>query len=71
SADDKGRALRPRREDKAKGTTRKRRHFYEILPGDLDPYWVMSKRIKIFWPLDESWYYGLVDDYHSGSQLHH
>ncbi|KAI3468271.1 hypothetical protein Pfo_024934 [Paulownia fortunei] len=70
-ADDKSRALRPRREDKAKGVSRKRRHFYEILTRDLDPNWVLKRRIKIFWPLDESWYYGLVNDYHSETKLHH
>ncbi|KAK4420023.1 hypothetical protein Salat_2415200 [Sesamum alatum] len=71
AADDKSRTLRPRREDKGKGMPRKRRHFYEILPRDLEPYWVLNRRIKIFWPLDESWYYGLVNEYHSESKLHH
>lgn len=71
SADDKSRALRPRKEDKGKGMSRKRRHFYEILARELDPYWVLNRRIKIFWPLDESWYYGLVNDYHSETKLHH
>ncbi|KAK4422292.1 hypothetical protein Salat_1811500 [Sesamum alatum] len=71
SADDKSRALRPRREDKGKGVPRKRRHFYEILPSDLDPHFVLNRRIKVFWPLDESWYYGLVNDYHPECKLHH
>ncbi|KAL9176926.1 hypothetical protein ABFS82_01G026000 [Erythranthe guttata] len=71
SPDDKTRSLRPRKEDKGKGVSRKRRHFYEILARDLDPHWFLNRRIKIFWPLDESWYYGLVNDYHSGSELHH
>ncbi|XP_011081867.1 uncharacterized protein LOC105164793 [Sesamum indicum] len=71
AAYDRSRTLRPRREDKGKGMSRKRRHFYEIRPRDLEPYWVLNRRIKIFWPLDESWYYGLVNDYHSESKLHH
>ncbi|KAL0330787.1 UNVERIFIED_CONTAM: hypothetical protein Sangu_1624200 [Sesamum angustifolium] len=71
AAYDRSRTLRPRREDKGKGMSRKRRHFYEIRPRDLEPCWVLNRRIKIFWPLDESWYYGLVNDYHSESKLHH
>ncbi|KAG8375524.1 hypothetical protein BUALT_Bualt10G0108700 [Buddleja alternifolia] len=71
SADDWSRALRPRREDKGKDLSRKRRHFYDVLPRDLDAYWVLKRRIKIYWPLDETWYYGLVHDYHSESKLHH
>ncbi|KAL0394019.1 UNVERIFIED_CONTAM: hypothetical protein Slati_4368100 [Sesamum latifolium] len=71
AAYERSRTLRPRREDKGKGMSRKRRHFYEIRPRDLEPYWVLNRRIKIFWPLDESWYYGLVNDYHSESKLHH
>lgn len=71
SADDKSRILRPRRENNGKGVSRKRRHFYEILTQGLDPYWVFNRRIKIFWPLDESWYYGLVNDYNSETKLHH
>lgn len=70
SAEDKSRTLRPRRENTGKGVSRKRRHFYEILPQDLDPYWVLNRRIKIFWPLDESWYYGLVNDYNSETKRH-
>ncbi|XP_057799460.1 uncharacterized protein LOC131015202 [Salvia miltiorrhiza] len=70
SADDKSRTLRPRRENAGKGVSRKRRHFYEILAQDLDPYWVLNRRIKIFWPLDESWYYGLVNDYNSETKHH-
>ncbi|KAL1552451.1 hypothetical protein AAHA92_13246 [Salvia divinorum] len=70
SADDHSRTLRPRRESAGKGVSRKRRHFYEILAQDLDPYWVLNRRIKIFWPLDESWYYGLVNDYDSETKHH-
>lgn len=69
-ADDQSRTLRPRREIAGKGVSRKRRHFYEILAQDLDPYWVLNRRIKVFWPLDESWYHGLVNDYNSETKHH-
>ncbi|KAL8054291.1 hypothetical protein ABFX02_05G128100 [Erythranthe guttata] len=60
-----------RKEDKGKGTPRKRRHFYDVLTGDLDPHWFFNRRIKVFWPLDECWYYGLVDDYNPDDKKHH
>ncbi|KAL2544764.1 Enhancer of polycomb-like transcription factor protein [Forsythia ovata] len=65
------RNLRPRKEHKGKRISRKRRHFYEIVSGDLNAYWVLNRRIKVFWPLDETWYYGLVSEYDSESKLHH
>ncbi|CAA2997884.1 Hypothetical predicted protein [Olea europaea subsp. europaea] len=65
------RNLRPRKEHKGKRISRKRRHFYEIFSGDVDAYWVLNRRIKVFWPLDETWYYGLVSEYDSESKLHH
>ncbi|XP_073129474.1 uncharacterized protein [Henckelia pumila] len=71
SVDGKSRALRPRSEDKGKGMPRKRRHFYDIIPNNLDACWFINRRIKVFWPLDESWYYGLVNDYHPECKLHH
>ncbi|KAL3655670.1 hypothetical protein CASFOL_000066 [Castilleja foliolosa] len=71
SGDDNSRGLRPRGGDKGNGKLRKRRHFYEIPRGDLDPSWVLNRRIKIFWLLDESWYFGHVTDYHSEAKLHH
>ncbi|RDY14776.1 hypothetical protein CR513_00097, partial [Mucuna pruriens] len=71
SADTAGRVLRPRKQYKNKGNSRKRRHFYEILLGDVDAYWVLNRRIKIFWPLDQSWYYGFVDDYDEGRKFYH
>ncbi|XP_059641468.1 uncharacterized protein LOC132283525 isoform X2 [Cornus florida] len=70
-ADSASRVLRPRKQSKEKGHSRKRRHFYEILSRDLDAYWVLNRRIKVFWPLDESWYYGLVNDYDPERELHH
>ncbi|CAK9166617.1 unnamed protein product [Ilex paraguariensis] len=71
SVDSASRVLRPRKQHNEKGLSSKRRHFYEILSVDLDAYWVLNRRIKVFWPLDESWYYGLVNDYDSERKLHH
>ncbi|MCI05882.1 hypothetical protein A2U01_0026937, partial [Trifolium medium] len=72
SVDTAGRHLRPRAQCKDKEKkSRKRRHFYEILPGNVDAYWALKRRIKVFWPLDQSWYYGYVDDYDEGKKLHH
>lgn len=65
------RVLRPRRHQKGKGNSRKRRHFYEIHSDDMDAHWFLNRKIKIFWPLDESWYYGLVNDYDAEKNLHH
>lgn len=71
SVDAASRVLRPRQKLKDRGISRKRRHFYEVLPRDLDAYWMLNRRIKVFWPLDESWYYGLLKDYDPVSKLHH
>ncbi|XP_039066380.1 uncharacterized protein LOC120212009 [Hibiscus syriacus] len=71
SADASGRILRPRQSHKKKSNSRRRRHFYEIFSGDLDAHWVLNRRIKVFWPLDKNWYYGLVYDYDKERNLHH
>ncbi|XWS73048.1 hypothetical protein CRYUN_Cryun02cG0092200 [Craigia yunnanensis] len=71
SVDASGRVLRPRKRHKEKGNSRKRRRFYEIFSGDLDAHWVLNRRIKVFWPLDKSWYYGLVNDYDKERKLHY
>ncbi|KAK9273250.1 hypothetical protein L1049_018057 [Liquidambar formosana] len=71
SVDAAGRVLRPRKQHRENGLSRKRRHFYEILSGDLDAYWVLNRKIKVFWPLDQSWYFGLVSDYDPDRKLHH
>lgn len=71
SLDAAGRVLRPRKNHKEKGNSRKRRHFYEIFSEDFDADWVLNRRIKVFWPLDQSWYYGLVNDYDTERKLHH
>ncbi|KAI9106910.1 hypothetical protein K1719_022438 [Acacia pycnantha] len=71
SVDPASRVLRPRNQHKEKGNSRKRRHFYEIFLGDLDAHWVLNRKIKVFWPLDQSWYYGLINDYDKEKMLHH
>lgn len=71
SVDAAGMVLRPRKQHKERGLSRKRRHFYEIFSKDLDAYWVLNRRIKVFWPLDQSWYFGLVSDYDPDRKLHH
>jgi hypothetical protein len=71
SGDPANRVLRPRKKYREKGLSRKRRHFYEIRSCDLDPLWFLNHRIKCFWPLDESWYYGLVNNYNPETKLHH
>lgn len=71
SIDAAARVLRPRKQHKEKGHPRKRRHFYEVFFGDVDANWVLNRRIKVFWPLDQSWYYGLVNDYDRERKLHH
>ncbi|CAL5431570.1 unnamed protein product [Camellia sinensis] len=71
SVDTASRILRPRSQHKEKGLLRKRRHFYEVLSRDLDAKWVLNRKIKVFWPLDESWYFGLVNDYDPKTKLHH
>ncbi|KAF3324460.1 Histone-lysine N-methyltransferase ATX2 [Carex littledalei] len=64
------RNLRPKNEY---GVTfvKKRRRFYEVFYGDIDPYWVVKQRIQIFWPLDEKWYFGVVKAYNLKSKRHH
>ncbi|CAI9094399.1 OLC1v1030128C1 [Oldenlandia corymbosa var. corymbosa] len=68
---DANRVLRPRKQLNDKGQSRKRRHFYEIIANNLDASWFLNRRIKVFWPLDESWYFGLVNDYNPEIKLHH
>lgn len=65
------RVLRPRNHLKKKGFSRKRRHFYEVLAKNFDAHWFLNQRIQVFWPLDESWYYGLVNDYDPETKRHH
>ncbi|KAJ6862383.1 hypothetical protein NC652_039279 [Populus alba x Populus x berolinensis] len=71
SVDIDGRVLRPRKQNKEKGSTRKRRHYYEVFFGDLDAHWVLNRGIKVFWPLDQRWYHGLVGGYDKERKLHH
>ncbi|XP_019086638.1 PREDICTED: uncharacterized protein LOC104716912 isoform X2 [Camelina sativa] len=71
SDDTDDRMLRPRRKHDEKGKVRKRRHFYEVLFSDVDSNWLLNKKIKVFWPLDESWYHGFVDGFDGDKNLHH
>lgn len=64
------RVLRPRKHG-GRGFVRKRRHFYEVCSNNMDPYWVVKQRIRVFWPLDKSWYFGLVKDYDPVTKMHH
>ncbi|XP_077211752.1 enhancer of polycomb-like transcription factor protein [Tasmannia lanceolata] len=66
-----GRVLRPRSQYKHERFVRKRRHFYEICSRDLDVNWVVNKRIKVLWPLDNTWYFGLVKEYDPVTKMHH
>lgn len=50
---------------------RPRRHFYEVSPRDVDPFCIVKERIRVFWPLDETWYFGLVKEYDPVTRLHH
>lgn len=50
---------------------RARRHFYEVSPSDVDPFCIVKERIRVFWPLDETWYFGLVKEYNPVTRLHH
>ncbi|KAG8053171.1 hypothetical protein GUJ93_ZPchr0001g30349 [Zizania palustris] len=50
---------------------RPRRHFYEVSPHDVDPLRIVKERIRVFWPLDETWYFGLVKKYDPITRLHH
>ncbi|KAL5729371.1 hypothetical protein ACHQM5_002339 [Ranunculus cassubicifolius] len=70
-SDGAGRILRPRRTEKHRRYTRKRRHYYEILSSDVNAFWIINRKIKIFWPLDESWYFGLVTNYDPQRKFHH
>ncbi|XP_074280477.1 uncharacterized protein LOC141605554 [Silene latifolia] len=71
SSDGEARALRAMDQQKGKSLSRKRRHFYEVLSRDFDCYWVLNRRIMVFWPLDKSWYTGHVTGYNAEKKLHH
>ncbi|XP_024005910.1 uncharacterized protein LOC18029662 [Eutrema salsugineum] len=71
SDDTDDRMLRPRRKHDGKGKVRRRRHFYEVLFSDVDSQWLLNKKIKVFWPLDQIWYHGFVDGYDGDKNRHH
>jgi hypothetical protein len=61
-----------KRDDKVPFRKRRpRRHFYEVSPHDVDPFCIVKERIRVFWPLDETWYFGLVKEYDPVTRLHH
>ncbi|KAK8452531.1 hypothetical protein SEVIR_5G124600v4 [Setaria viridis] len=61
-----------KRDDKVPFRKRRpRRHFYEVSPRDVDPFCIVKERIRVFWPLDETWYFGLVKEYDPVRKLHH
>lgn len=62
------RALRPRkRRQKASGT----RRYKEICFSETDAFKILDRRIKVFWPLDNKWYYGSVKSYDPTNKLHY
>lgn len=65
------RSLRKREGKSPFKKRRPRRHFYEVNPRDLDPFCIVKERIRVFWPLDETWYFGLVKEYDPVKGLHH
>ncbi|KAL8139226.1 hypothetical protein V2J09_005247 [Rumex salicifolius] len=71
SGDADVRILRPRDQCKRKGHVRKRRHFYEVLAKEVDAFWMVQKKIKVYWPLDQLWYFGEVIGYDPKKLLHH
>ncbi|KAK9682555.1 hypothetical protein RND81_10G082000 [Saponaria officinalis] len=64
-------AGKPRDQQNGKSMSKIRRRFYEVLCRDCDSYWLLNRRIKVFWPLDKSWYLGHVIGYDSEKELHH
>ncbi|XP_078164960.1 uncharacterized protein LOC144559693 isoform X2 [Carex rostrata] len=52
--------LGPRRRE---GFVRKRRCFYEVNLRDFNPFTIVKWRIRVYWPLDRSWYIGSVKEY--------
>ncbi|KAI4380926.1 hypothetical protein MLD38_007059 [Melastoma candidum] len=71
SPDMADRVLRPRSRHGSKSLCRKRRHFYEVGPEQFSGVGLLNKRIKVFWPLDESWYRGLINNYDHERKLYH
>uniref|UniRef100_A0A0D9UXI9 Enhancer of polycomb-like protein n=1 Tax=Leersia perrieri TaxID=77586 RepID=A0A0D9UXI9_9ORYZ len=65
------RSLRNRDGKVSSKKRRPRRHFYEVSPHDVDPFCIVKERIRVFWPLDETWYFGLVKEYDPMTRLHH
>ncbi|XP_022892862.1 uncharacterized protein LOC111407539 isoform X2 [Olea europaea var. sylvestris] len=68
SADLENGVLRKKKDQRGKNNSRKRRHFYEILPEGLDPYWVLKRKIKVL--RHEDWHSGIVHNYNPLQKLH-
>ncbi|CAN6456350.1 unnamed protein product [Victoria cruziana] len=69
-ADAPARVLRPRKQ-KQKHFTKRRRRFVEVRYRESDAYWVLSRKVKVFWPLDKQWYFGEIKSYNPKSKLHY
>ncbi|KAF3326962.1 DNA mismatch repair protein MSH6 [Carex littledalei] len=54
------RVLRPRMRE---GFVRKKRRFYEVNLRDFNPVTIVKWRIRVYWPMDRSWYIGSVKEY--------
>ncbi|KAH9327353.1 hypothetical protein KI387_007531, partial [Taxus chinensis] len=63
-----GRALRPRKHRQNHNGTKR---YGEICFSDVDAFQILNRRIKVFWPLDNKWYYGTVKSYDPTNKLHY
>ncbi|KAL9233916.1 hypothetical protein vseg_008849 [Gypsophila vaccaria] len=71
ATDGEASGVKPRVQQNGKSISKIRRQFYEVLCKDCDSYWLLNRRIKVFWPLDKSWYLGHVIGYDPEKKLHH
>ncbi|XP_031498999.1 uncharacterized protein LOC116263398 [Nymphaea colorata] len=69
-ADAPARVLRPRKQ-KQKHFIRRRRRFVDVRYRESDAYWVLSRKVKVFWPLDKQWYFGEIKSYNPKTKLHY
>ena len=65
-----GRALRARHITPGKKPQKRGKNFQEVALGASDGARILGRRIKVFWPLDNKWFYGLVKAYNRGKRLH-
>eukprot|EP01018_Ginkgo_biloba_P021115 Gb_25776 [translate_table: standard] len=64
-----GRVLRPRKQKQR--CINLKRCYEEIALGDIDGFQILNRRIKVFWPLDDKWYYGVIKSYDPTNKLHY